>query len=70
MNAKFWRAFGYINGNTGEPNSTTKTAIAAAKTDAENLIEAVNKLFDTKWKEYREKVEQVKYSLFKDFERL
>ncbi len=70
MNAKFWKAFGYINGNTGEPNSTTKVAIATAKSDAESLIETVNALFEKQWVAYRAKVEEVKYSLFKDFERL
>lgn len=64
------KALGYIGGGVGAPNATTQTAIATAKKDADALIEAVNLLFETKWKEYREKAEAVKFSLFKEFDRI
>ena len=64
------KALGYIGGGVGAPNATTQTAIASAKKEADALIESVNLLFDTKWKEYREKVEAVKFSVFKEFDRI
>ena len=70
LNANFWTAFGYIDGGSGAPNAATQTAIATAKQEADNLIEKVNGLFDAQWKEYREKVALVKFSLFKDFDKL
>ena len=70
LNANFWTAFGYIDGGSGAPNAATQTAIATAKREADSLIENVNVLFDVQWKEYREKVELVKFSLFKDFDKL
>jgi photosystem II stability/assembly factor-like uncharacterized protein len=70
LNSKLYNAFGYIGGNQGAPNSTTQTAIATAKTEAEILIEKVNTLLDLPWKNYQAKAEEIKYTLFKSFERL
>ncbi len=70
LTAKFWTAFGYIGGGVGAPNAATQTTIATAKREAENLIEKVNKLLDAQWKDYRTKVELIKFSLFKDFEKI
>ena len=69
LNANFWTAFGYIEGGQGAPNAATQTAIAKAKREAESLIEKVNTLMDGQWKEYRTKAENVKFSLFKDFDK-
>jgi photosystem II stability/assembly factor-like uncharacterized protein len=70
LNAKFWNALGYIDGGLGAPNAAAQTSIANAKRDAEAVIDLVNALFETQWKEYRAKVEEVKFSVFKDFEKL
>jgi len=64
------KAIGYIGGGVGAPNASTQTAITSAKKEADALIESVNLLFDTKWKEYREKVEAIKFSVFKEFDRI
>ncbi len=70
MNARLYNALGYIGGDRGAPNAGAQTSIATAKRQAEALIEKVNTLFDGPWKEYRIKVEAMKYSLFKDFDRI
>ena len=70
MNAKLFNALGYIGGCQGAPNAVAQTAVTTAKQQAEGLINRVNTLFDTQWKDYRSKVEAVKFSLFKDFEKL
>ncbi|MDO8366891.1 MAG: hypothetical protein Q7T20_08855 [Saprospiraceae bacterium] len=70
LNAKYWNAFGYIGGGIGAPNAAAQTAMSKAKRETENVIEKVNGLFDTHWKAYRAKVEEVKFSVFKDFEKI
>ncbi|MDX1911513.1 MAG: hypothetical protein SFV22_08520 [Saprospiraceae bacterium] len=70
LNAYFFRAQEYIGGGRGAPNAVAQTAIGIAKSEADAVIEKVNALFDTQWKDYRAKVEAVQYSLFKNFERL
>jgi len=70
LTAKFWTALGYIGGSPGAPNAASQTTIATAKQAADSLIEKVNVLLDTSWKDYRSKAELVKFSLFKDFEKL
>lgn len=70
LNARFWKVMGYINGSMGAPNATARVAIAQAEKEAETLTDAVNALMETDWKAYRAKVEEVQYSLFKDFDKL
>ena len=70
LNAYFFRALGYIGDGMGAPNSTTQIAIREAKQETNKLVDRVNALFDTSWKTYREKVATVKYSLFKEYEKL
>lgn len=70
LNSKIRNAMGYINRGQGAPNTTAQTSIATAKRVAEQVIADVNALFETHWKPYREKVEAIQYSLFKDFDRL
>ncbi len=70
LNSKYWRARSYIGGSNGAPNAAAQTAIMLAKQDTEDVLNKINKLFDGPWKEYRTKVEAIKYSLFKDWERL
>ncbi len=70
LNAMFWRAREYVNEGIGAPNATAQTAIDRANRDAETIVGRINALFEKQWKAYREKVEAVRYSLFKDFDRL
>ncbi len=70
LNAYFYRALGYIGGGPGAPNATTQLAIRHATMDADYLVGRINTLFDQSWKNYRTQVETVRYSLFKDFEKL
>ncbi len=70
LNAYLARPFDYIEGNQGAPNAATQTSISIAKRETDKVVELVNELFDTSWKDYRSKVETVKFSLFKDFDKL
>jgi hypothetical protein len=70
LNSFYWSALGYINGNMGAPNSTAKIAIEKARRETDTILEKINKLFDNQWVEYRKQVELIKYSLFKDWDKL
>ena len=70
LNARLRMAMEYIDSGSGAPNATAQVAIANAKSETEALIEKVNALFEKNWKEYREKAEAIRYSLFKDFDKL
>ena len=70
LNARFYRALGYIGGGAGAPNATTLLAIQQAKNDTDLLVQRINALFDQPWRNYRTQVEGLRYSLFKDFDRL
>ncbi|MFN4255403.1 MAG: WD40/YVTN/BNR-like repeat-containing protein [Saprospiraceae bacterium] len=70
LTSHFWRARGYIEEGRGAPNPAAQTAVEIAKSKTESIISRVNTLFDTQWKDYRSKAEAVRYSLFKDFDRL
>jgi hypothetical protein len=54
----------------GAPNATAKIAIEKARRETDSIIEKINKLFDNQWVEYRKQVEVIKYSLFKDWDKL
>ncbi|MCB0576232.1 MAG: hypothetical protein KDC61_16875, partial [Saprospiraceae bacterium] len=66
----FSNAIRYINGGQGAPNASARLAIDDAKKYWAELLEKVNALFDGPWKEFRNRVEAVQYSLFKDFDKL
>jgi photosystem II stability/assembly factor-like uncharacterized protein len=66
LNASLYRAYTYLEAQT----AAAQTAFTAAKNQTESLVARVNSLLDAPWKKYREQVEGVKYSLFKDWDRL
>ncbi|MEY4204366.1 MAG: hypothetical protein RL013_2070, partial [Bacteroidota bacterium] len=70
LNSFYWNALGYINGNMGAPNATAKIAMEKARRETDSIVEKINKLFDNQWVEYRKQVEVIKYSLFKDWDKL
>lgn len=70
LNSYFFRALEYIGDGTGAPNGAAQIAIREAKTAADKVMDRVNALFDANWKNYREKASTVRYSLFKDYDKL
>jgi photosystem II stability/assembly factor-like uncharacterized protein len=70
LNAKLFRAVGYLNDGMGTPNATARLAEKEALMAWESLKTRVNMLFDQPWRAYQEKSESIKYSLFKPFDRL
>lgn len=70
LNAHLSQAFEYIEGNQGPPNAVAQLSIENAQKSTDAVLEKINAFFDGQWKDYRAKAEAVKYSLFKDFDRL
>jgi len=66
VNQRLSRAISYLNASPGAPNATAQVAVRAAEkavAEAEARIEAV---LGSPWSEYRQKVEQIPISLFRD----
>lgn len=70
LNARYWKAMGYLQPGLEVPGANAQIAIDEAKAETDKLVGRVNALFDGPWKEYRAKVERLQYALFKDFDRL
>ncbi|MEM9917160.1 MAG: hypothetical protein AAF990_03650 [Bacteroidota bacterium] len=68
LNSLLWRAGSYIGASQGPPNQMARFASREAKDRLQTILQRINQFFDTEWKAYREKVEAVQYSLFKDYE--
>jgi photosystem II stability/assembly factor-like uncharacterized protein len=61
------RAQQYINAGDGTPNQGAQRMIAAARQQSTAVLNRLNKFFNTSFAEYRKKVEEVQYSLFKAY---
>lgn len=70
LQGRFFRAMQYINSVRGPLNSSQQTALRQIETEAEAVFARINTLFDKPWADYRAKVETVKYSLFKPYDKL
>ncbi|MEM6965600.1 MAG: hypothetical protein AAF573_12590, partial [Bacteroidota bacterium] len=68
LNSKLFTASRYIGGSDGKPGQMAQFATAHAKERLEEVLEKVNKFFAKDWKDYQEKAEAARTSIFKDFE--
>lgn len=66
LNSKFYSAISYLNDAPGAPNKTAETAMDIAQKASATVQERINSFLDPKWKLYKEKVEQIKVTLFKE----
>ena len=65
-----FKAMSMLGSSPGKPQGNAMTALLQAKKQTNEVIEKVNVFFEKDWKQYQEKVEAVKYSLFKKYEPL
>jgi photosystem II stability/assembly factor-like uncharacterized protein len=71
LRAYYYGALGNIaSSSLGAPNQMTRIAIEKAEKETTAMVQRINALLDQPWKKYREQVEGVKYSLFKEFDKL
>jgi len=64
----FFRARRYLQSTLAMPGPTEERLMQQAKDKLKPAIEKVNAFFDTQWKAYREKMEKVDLSPFKEYE--
>ena len=65
-----YKAQGMLISSQGKPKANAMIAFDDAQKRAAQVFEKVNKFFETDWTKYQQKVEAVKYSLFKKYEPL
>ena len=65
-----FRAMSMLNSSPGKPQGNAMTALNQAKKQTNTILEKVNAFFEKDWKAYQDKVEVMKYSLFKKYEPL
>jgi photosystem II stability/assembly factor-like uncharacterized protein len=70
LNNNIFKAMSLLNGSKGKPQSNALVAVAEAKKQIADVLTTVNKFFDNDWAKYQQKVEGIKYSLFKKYEPL
>jgi photosystem II stability/assembly factor-like uncharacterized protein len=57
-----------INSSAGKPGENAMNSLRTAEKEVKETVAKINRFFEDDWKKYREEVEKLKYSLFKDFE--
>jgi photosystem II stability/assembly factor-like uncharacterized protein len=60
----------YIQAGEGEPSTNARFTIQKCDKQIEILIERTNEFFETDWKEYKRKVDAVKFDEMKDYEKI
>jgi hypothetical protein len=63
-----YKAMSMLNSSRTKPQANAMVAYNAAKRKVENVVDKVNTFFEKDWTKYQQKVETVKYSLFKKYE--
>lgn len=69
-NNDIYKAMYMVGSSMGKPEENALITVKQAKEHTERLLNKVNQFFDTDWKKYKDKVEGIKYSLFKKYEPL
>jgi photosystem II stability/assembly factor-like uncharacterized protein len=63
-----FKAMSMINSSRSKPQANAMVAYNEAKKAVEKVVDKVNMFFEKDWTKYQQKVEAVKYSLFKKYE--
>ncbi len=66
LNSHLSRAISYLNAAPGEPNATAQVAVRHADRAVEEAVARVEALLGEPWRQYRQMVEQVPISLFRE----
>ncbi len=70
LGSHLWGTTTYLGDIVDKPHDTAIIAVKTAKQEINKTIDRINHFFENDWKAYRERVERVEYSLFKDYERV
>jgi photosystem II stability/assembly factor-like uncharacterized protein len=70
LNSLLYDAQEHIGNGSGAPNAQAMIAINRAKQEEDRIIARINALFAKPWADFKTQTEAVKYSLFKNFDKL
>ncbi len=68
LRSTLFRASSYIGNSEGEPSQSAQIMTEKARREVTDVVDKINALFENDFAEYQKKVEEVQYSLFKDYE--
>ncbi len=68
LNSSLYTASSYIRASDGPPNQSARNAIAKAERHTKKVVDRINQFFEKDFNTYQEKVEAIKFSLFKERE--
>ena len=63
-----FKAMQLVGSSEGKPEGNAMITVDQAKEHLDKVLDKVNQFFETDWKKYQDKVETVKYSLFKKYD--
>ena len=70
LTSHLWGTTSYLEDIVDKPHDSAVIAVNTAKQEINKVIDRINHFFENDWKDYRERVESVEYSLFKEYERV
>ena len=68
INATLWQARNYINASDGAPNQSARIMMQQARKQVADVLKDINAFMAGPFDEYRQKVEALQASLFKDYQ--
>ena len=70
LRTTLYGASSYIGSSDGAPNQSARLMMDKAREETKKVLDQINTFFSTDFAEYQQKVEEVKYSLFKELEEI
>lgn len=67
LNGSLRRARGLLSDAPGKPGGNAMAAVAKARRELNEMVNRVDAFFETEWMNYRKAVEDLPYSIFKDY---
>ncbi len=68
LNSNLYTVNSYIRNSEGEPNQMARYAWKKARIQTREVVGRINNFIEKEWKAYREKIENIEFSIFKEVE--
>ncbi len=68
LQGQIWRTYSYIGASNGSPNQSARIMMDHTRKMVANILSDINSLMEKDFAEYKKKVSEVEYSLFKEYE--
>ena len=70
LTSKLWPVMRYLRDSDGAPSQSAQILLRDLKQDMNEVLDKINGLMEKDFKEYQKAVEQVQYSLFKEYDEI